>query len=121
MRDQDNADCVEIKRNLVRKCIDAGKAGTLVRIACHELESWFLGDLRAVEQAVGPNGISAKQDGQKYRAPDNLLNPSKELKRISPHYQKVAGSRAIGPLLDFTKNRSTSFNVFISGIQQLVT
>lgn len=35
MRDQDSGNCVEIKNNLVRKCIEAGKPESLVRIACH--------------------------------------------------------------------------------------
>jgi len=120
MRDQDSGDCVAIKQNLVQKCINSGKPDTLVRIACHELESWYLGDLKAIEQAIGPNGISARQNKQKYRAPDNLANPSGEMKRLSPDYQKVSGSRAIGPFMDLTNNRSTSFNIFISGIRRLV-
>ena len=36
MRDQDSGNCVTIKKNLVKKCTDAGKPETLVRIACHE-------------------------------------------------------------------------------------
>lgn len=121
MRDQDSGDCVVIKQNLVQKCINAGKPDTLVRIACHELESWYLGDLKAIEQAVGPNGLSAKQGKRKFRTPDTMANPSEELKKLSPQYQKVSGSRAIGPLLDIDNNRSTSFNIFISGIRRLVT
>lgn len=120
MRDQDSGDCVAIKQNLVQKCINAGKPDTLVRIACHELESWYLGDLKATEQAVGPNGLSAKQGKSKFRTPDKLANPSEELKKLSPKYQKVSGSRAIGPLLDIDNNRSISFNIFISGIRRLI-
>ena len=119
MRDQDSGDCVKIKQNLVQKCIGAGKPDTLVRIACHEIESWYLGDLKAVEQAVGPNGLSVKQSKSKFRTPDNLANPSEELKKVSPQYQKVSGSRAIGPLMDIGNNNSMSFNIFISGIRGL--
>lgn len=54
MRDQDSADCKTVKKNLMAKCADSRvKAGRyLVRIACHELESFFLGDLDAVRAAV---------------------------------------------------------------------
>ncbi len=117
MRDQDSGDCLAIKQSLVQKCVAAGKPDVLVRIACHELESWYLGDLQAVENAIGPSNISNRQ--QRYRSPDDLSNPSQALKRISSKYQKISGSRAIGEKLNIDDNRSRSFNVFIAGIRQL--
>ena len=48
LRDQDSGDCRTIKSNLARLCREAGKPDTLVRIACRELESWFVGDLAAI-------------------------------------------------------------------------
>ena len=45
LRDQDSGDCRVIKRNLSDKCQVADKPNTVVRIACHELESFYLGDL----------------------------------------------------------------------------
>lgn len=121
MRDQDSGNCVTIKQNLVIKCTDAGKPGTLVRIACHELESFYLGDLNAVSQAIGPARISRQQYKAKFRNPDTLSNPSQELKKLAPEYQKVSGSRAIGPLLDIDNNRSNSFNALISGLRLIAT
>ena len=99
MRDQDSGDCVTIKNNLAKKCAEAGKPETLVRIACRELESFYLGDLRAVSDAIGPANIARHQDKAKFREPDTLANPSQELKRLAPAYQKVSGSRAIGRYL----------------------
>ena len=52
LRDQDAADCLTVKRELVRKCEEAGKPETIVRIACRELESWYFGDLAAVGGAL---------------------------------------------------------------------
>ncbi len=121
LRDKDSGDCLAIKQNLVQKCQDAGKPETLVRIACHELESWYLGDLMAVQKSIGPPGISAKQNTRKFRTPDNLTYPSKELKKLSPEYQKISGSRSIGPNLALENNRSTSFNIFVTGIQKLLS
>ena len=41
MRDQDSGDCVSIKNGLKELVAQAGKADrTIVRIACHELESF---------------------------------------------------------------------------------
>ena len=55
VRDKDGADCVEIKNRLVNLCQQAGRSDSLVRIACHELESWLLGDLAAVGKAFNLN------------------------------------------------------------------
>ena len=45
VRDQDSGDCVKIKEKLSNICLKAGKPDCLIRIACRELESWYLGDL----------------------------------------------------------------------------
>ncbi len=122
MRDQDSADCSKIKNRLYAKCINAGKPETLVRIACHELESFYLGDLVAVEKGLSLAGLSEKQQKRKYRMPDKLSNPAAELSALTNNkYQKLLGSRAIGSHLSLDRsNRSNSFNVLISGILKLM-
>lgn len=120
MRDQDNGDCAQIEKNLINKCKSAGKPDALVRIACRELESFFLGDLKAVANSIGPYKIINLQEKSKYRDPDRLANPSEELKKIAPKYQKVAGSRDIGPLLDISSNKSKSFISLIAGLKLLI-
>lgn len=119
MRDQDSGDCQSIKQGLVAKATEAGHPETLVRIACHELESFYLGDLKAVAEALGPKNLARQQNSKKFRNPDQLANPKQELKRLVNNYQQVSGSRAIGPLLDIDNNRSNSFNALIRGIRQL--
>ncbi len=120
MRDQDSGDCTAIKRGLVKKCTDSGKPDTLVRIACRELESFYLGDLKSVSQAIGPTNIEKHQNKAKFRNPDTLASPSQELKKLAPSYQKVSGSRVIGPMLDLDNNKSTSFNALINGVRRLI-
>jgi hypothetical protein len=122
MRDQDSGDCRVIKQKLLNKCGAAERPDTIVRIACHELESFYLGDLRAVETGLGLNGLSKLQKKRKYRAPDNLPNPAQELISLTKRfYQKVSGSRAIGPHLDLKTNFSHSFNVLFRTIEHIVT
>ena len=118
MRDQDSGNCREIKQRLVQKCTEAGRDDTLVRIACHELESFYLGDLNAVEQAYGITLPSQKS--RKYRTPDDLANAKEELEKITRgEYQKIDGSRRIAEHLDLNgENRSKSFNALISGIKR---
>jgi hypothetical protein len=121
MRDQDSGDCRQIKGQLLRKCANTRKQDdVLVRIACHELESFYLGDLLAVEKAYGLHLPS--QQNRKYREPDKLSNAADELKKLTKQkYQKIDGSRRIAEYLQLDgSNCSTSFNMLISGIKRLV-
>ena len=121
LRDQDAGDCKKIKANLEELCNKAKKKNFFVRIACRELESWYLADLKAVEEGLQLTGIGKSQNKKKYRKPDLLHSPSNELERLTKgQYQKVSGSRAIGPFLDCNNNRSNSFRVFVDGIKKLL-
>ncbi|MEZ5673517.1 MAG: DUF4276 family protein [Thiotrichaceae bacterium] len=121
LRDQDSGNCVYIKQALLEKCI--GKSEVLVRIACRELESWYLGDLSAVEKGLQISGIAQQQQNKKYRSPDKLVNAAEELEKLTKKsYQKVAGSREIGKYLSLQSetNYSHSFKVFLSGLRKFL-
>jgi len=121
IHDQDAADCKAVKEKLVKLCREARKPETLVRVACRELESFYLGDLNAVEAGLNINGLARYQNSRKFRLPDQLGNPSGELEKLTKwQYQKVLGSRAIGPHLSLRENRSRSFQNLVSGIQRLL-
>ncbi|QMT32443.1 DUF4276 family protein [Alysiella filiformis] len=120
LRDKDSGNCLEIKENLKKICIDAGKPNTLIRIACHELESFYLGDLQAVARAFGKETLRKLQQTRKFKNPDELSNPVQELDRlVDGGYQKISGSRKIAPFMDIENNRSTSFNQLLSGIRKI--
>ncbi len=121
MRDQDAGDCHAIKLRLAELCRQAGRSEALVRVACHELESFYLGDLAAVERGLDLKGLAAKQGKSQYKNPDRLANPSEILGKLtSGKYQKEAGSRAIGRHLTLENNRSRSFTVLLSGIKKVL-
>ncbi|MCP4702595.1 MAG: DUF4276 family protein [Gammaproteobacteria bacterium] len=122
LRDQDShPDCRAVKTKLAGLCANAGRADTLIRIACRELESFYLADLAAVEQALELRGLIRLQKNKKFRAPDYLGSPSQELRTLTKGcYQKVNGSRAIGRLLAPDNTRSDSFRNFITGIRGLL-
>lgn len=120
LRDQDSADCRQVKQKLADICKQAGKPEALIRVACHELESWYFGDLAAVEKGLGLDNLARKQARARYRNPDEIANPSAALKRLTRGlYQKVSGSRAIGVHLRPGGNTSRSFHVFLDGVRRL--
>jgi len=120
LRDQDSADCNEVKTSLKQKCTEANKPHAIVRIACHELESWYLADLAAVEKAFDKPKLSSRQNEKRFRNPDRLESPSKELKLLAPEYQKINGSRMIAPYLNIENTRSRSFYHFVRAIKMVV-
>jgi len=121
LQDKDSSDCKALKEKLARLCADAGRPDTLVRIVCHHLEAWLLGDLSAVETAFGLPGLSRLQRRRQYRNPDALGNASQELKRLVPGYQKVSGARTVAPHLTPDRNASHSFGVFVAGLARIVS
>jgi len=44
LRDQDSGDCLVIKQRLVERCQEGRRSDAVVRIACRQLEAWFIGD-----------------------------------------------------------------------------
>jgi hypothetical protein len=119
IQDQDRDDCYQLKRKL-QSLIEAEYLPvTVFRIACRELESWFLGDLRAVSQTYGLNQIAALQQKSKFRNPDKLRNPSGLLKELVPAYQKTDGARRISQNIEPSMNCSNSFQVLLRTLQGL--
>jgi hypothetical protein len=91
MRDQDaNPDCKIVKRRLLDLSKKAGRPSVLARIACKELESFYLADLNAVEQGLCLKGIARHQN--KYREPDRLVSPKQESPAFAIWYWEFAVS-----------------------------
>lgn len=119
LRDQDQGDCISLKQRLSDICEDAGRPDTLVRIVCYELESWYLGDPNALAEAFGKNHLRSISRRARFRDPDSVQQPSNELERLLPEFQKVSGARKMANFLSRERNTSVSFQVFISGIDRL--
>ena len=120
LRDKDSGDCTRIKQRLLELTQQSGKAEScLVRIACHELESFFLGEFPAHAAALVLPPVIKTQRKKTYRTPDNVANAAEELKKITDgKYRKLAGARAIASYLKLDgSNLSHSFRVLCSGIR----
>ena len=119
MRDQDQTDCRVTKESLVNLCTSANRPETTVCIACRELEAFYLGDLQAVEAGLVIGGLAGKQEKAKFRDPDQVSFPSRELEKLTGRrYQKVAGSRAIAPHLNLDAPRSKSFRYLVNAVRR---
>lgn len=84
IQDQDSNDCRQLKQELVALCKanQAPNIKFLVRIVCHELEAWYLGDMKAI-QAVFPRFNPARHLKKSlFRLPDTCQNPKTRLKDI---------------------------------------
>jgi hypothetical protein len=122
LHDKDSNDCQHLKQTLRDICVAARPdLHPLIRIACHELEAWYLGDFDALSGAFP--GFNAEQfrGRAKYRDVDALANAAQELSSLVPAYQKVSGSRELGKAIGTgDSNTSHSFRIFVQGIKQLV-
>ena len=119
IHDQDANDCKELKIKLSELCRINGNCAVLIRIACRELEAWYLGDMLAIQKAY-PNFKAEKYSRKaKFRNPDNL-NAADEFQKILPEFQKIASARAISQhlQLDLDNNKSESFKQFLLGIDK---
>lgn len=122
LRDQDSApDCKLVKQRLLDLCKESGKQDhCLVRIACCELEAFYLADLGAVEKGMQLDGLEKLQKSSKFKNPDKLGSPSAELKKLTKDaYQKVSGSREIGKHLALDNPRSPSFRNLMAAIGRM--
>ncbi len=122
LRDKDSADCKKLKQEMLNKIFSIKGKNIKIRIACHELESFYLGDLKAVETGMGISKLSAMQNNRKYREPDQLANAKQELQNIThKRYQSVSSSRHIAPYLSLDgTNKSDSFNILVQCINEQI-
>lgn len=119
VRDNDGQDCIALKRRLTGLCRDAGREDTLVRIACQELEAWYLGEPSALAAAFHHDDLRALGARARFRDPDAVARPALELRTLVPGFQKVSGARRMAHHLTREHNRSRSFQAFIQGINGL--
>lgn len=119
VRDNDNANCIDLKARLRALCVQAGRPETLIRLVCQELESWYLGDLAALAAAFDQAKADTPAHRKRFTQPDVWQKPSVELKRLVPAFQKNSGARAMAQHLKPENNQSTSLQVFVTGVRRM--
>jgi hypothetical protein len=119
IHDQDSANCIELKNkiiDLIEK--NSERINYLVRIACKELENWYLGDLESIEHVYPNSKASSHLNKAKFRNPD-LLNGTEEMEKFSIEFSKINCAREMAKVISISKNKSHSFNQFCIGIQKI--
>ncbi len=119
IRDNDQSDCHALKKRLVELCHKGGRTDTLVRIPCQELESWYIGEPEALASAFDRPDLVNLSRKARFRDSDMVVNPSHELEKLVPEFQKVSGARRMALHLSAERNRSTSFRCFLAGVRRL--
>lgn len=121
LRDNDGADCAAVLNKIQAMCVASGRPDSLVRLACQELEAWYLGDLEAVAAAFEQPKVNSPAHRKKFVNPDAWQKPSVELERLVPRFQKGAGARSMAQhLREPEYNRSHSYGKFVKGLRRLV-
>ena len=119
VRDNDGKDCRVLKDALRERCQAAGRSDALVRIACQELEAWYLGEPDALAEAFGDESLRNLGRKARFRDSDSVPRPHEAIERLVPEFHKVSGARRMAPHLSRERNKSTSFQMFVTGIEAI--
>ena len=131
--DLDDDDCTQLKKDLEEKALGAelptktrpdtgGHFLVINRIVIEELESWFIGDPKALRKAF-PKLPAINEKSDLFRNPDNggsweaLHRFLKRHGIYKKNYPKIDAARRIAPHLNISENRSRSFYVFLKGVE----
>lgn len=118
IRDNDGAECRDLKQHLLELCRKGGREDALVRIACQELEAWYFGSPDALAAAFGDDSLRDIAAKKRFRDPDAIAQPAVALAELVPEFQKVSGARSLARVLSH-ENGSRSFQVLLEGIGRL--
>lgn len=121
LRDNDGGDCRTLKQRLVKMCEDGGRDDSVVRIACQELEAWYIGEPDALAECFNNEDLKALDRKERFRDSDTVMQPAVALGELVPEFQKVSGARRMAEHLSLQRNKSRSFHAVMNAVQQFVT
>jgi hypothetical protein len=135
--DRDQEDCAKLKKKLEEIAHNEGfitrsntgidgKFQVINRIAIEELESWFFGDVTALEITY-PKIPRFLNEKRKFRNPDSIRNTAETLEGVlrgAGYYMgglpKIEVARRVSLYMEPKRNISKSFQVFCGALQNLI-
>jgi len=121
VRDNDRGNCLDLKRHLRDLCADRPERDFLIRIACQELEAWYLGQPDALAEAFDKESLRRIGGPGAVSQPRRHRLSGQRVDEAGPADQKVSGARALAVHLTREGNRSPSFHAMIDGIERLAS
>jgi hypothetical protein len=126
--DRDKQDCVVLKNKIQQKMASCCSCEYKIRIACYELEAWFLGDMEAIAKCSPKFKAHFFQGKEKYRDVDNIEKPSRVIEQIVQDWKKkhVSKPKFAEKMAQFVSletqnmekaNRSHSFHVLLETLR----
>jgi hypothetical protein len=114
--DADNTNCIERKRQLFDLVPHAKRSRTIIRIACRELEAWYIAQPEALRRGGAiknkiPRTILS-------RDPDQIDNIKERSRKFIYQRGQIDLARKIGPHLNPEDKKSKSFFHFIHALRQ---
>lgn len=120
LHDNDGADCRKRKADLIALTPADRRERCRVRIVMQELESWYLADLDALEEAgvidAAGRRVLAKP---RYANVDAAPDPKDILRRHALRHGQISMAEAIAPHLRPERNRSSSFRHTVAALRWL--
>ena len=117
--DKDKADCRARKHDIALAIPDFRRSEVLVRVVCYELESWYFGDPDTLAERY-PRFAQVRNRSRFRSSPDAIQKPSTDIREYSG-LGKGGLAEELGPTLKLEGNRSPSLQVFLSGLQRLLS
>ena len=125
---QDEYDCCEELKSAFKAkmaCSHPQLRAVLIRIACHEREAWYLGDIAALEKAYPDTPKAIWKQLRNLQDPDAVPYPSEHLSGIRG-FVHMDAARKMGNILGkkcgsggYGGNRSASFRCFVKGVRDV--
>lgn len=117
IHDQDQDDCVKLKSKLRSLC-NNNSAVVMIRIACQELESWYIGDPISLSK-IYPEYGRLSRTSRFRQTPDSIVKPSSQIMSKIKTFSKTTTAKIMGQEINIDTNRSTSFQQLISGLKKI--
>ena len=117
--DQDSADCVARKQELVAQIPQSRRRDVVVRIVCTELEGWYLTDTAALEKALPGFARRVGRRPELRGPPDGIDRPADRI-ASQMSFRKRDLAREMGARMSRNQSSSPSLNLFTGTLDQIL-